>query len=114
MSVLIKGMKMPKNCFECVCKHKIFSEMRCYEFPDFEFDGTEKFPHMEDRSRYCPLVFVPPHGDLIDQEAFRKSLIDKGETMGIDEFSIDGLSADDVCYAIENAPVVIPAERSEE
>lgn len=51
------------------------------------------------------------HGDLIDREAWKKSLIDEGETIGIDEFSIDGLSADDVCYAIENAPVVIPAER---
>lgn len=113
MSVLIKGMKMPKSCFECVYKHKFFSDMRCYEFPDFEFDGTEKFPHMEDRSHYCPLVPVPPHGDLIDQEAFRKSLIDKGETIGIDGFSIDGLSADDVCYAIDNAPTIIPAERSD-
>ena len=71
MSVLIKGMELPKNCFECVCEHKFFGKLKCYEFSDFEFDGTEKFPHMEDRSRYCPLVEVPtPHGRLIDADAF--------------------------------------------
>lgn len=68
MSILVKGMEMPKSCFECVCKHKFFSDMRCYEFPDFEFDGTEKFPHLEDRSLYCPIVHVPPHGRLIDAD----------------------------------------------
>ena len=60
------------------------------------------------------IVELPEHGDLIDREALKKTLIDEGETVGIDGFSIDGLSADDVCYAIENAPVVIPEERSED
>lgn len=59
------------------------------------------------------IVELLDHGDLIDREAWKKPLIYEGETIGIDGFSIDGLSADDVCYAIENAPVVIPAERSE-
>lgn len=60
------------------------------------------------------IIELPNHGDLIDREALKKSLIDESETVGIDGFSVDGLSADDVCYAIENAPVVIPEERSEE
>lgn len=72
MSILVKGMEMPKSCLECVCKHKFFSDMKCYEFPDFEFDGTEKFPHAEDRSLYCPLVPVPPHGRLIDADELKK------------------------------------------
>ena len=76
MSILVKGMEMPKSCLECVCKHKFFSDMRCYEFSDFEFDGTEKFPHSEDRSLYCPLVLVPPHGRLIDADALPLNAID--------------------------------------
>lgn len=60
------------------------------------------------------IVELPEHGDLIDREALKKTLIDEGETVGIDGFSIDGLSADNVCYAIENAPVVIPVERNED
>lgn len=59
------------------------------------------------------IIELPNHGDLIDREVLKKkSLIDESETVGIDGFSVDGLSADDVCYIIENAPVVIPAERS--
>lgn len=102
MDILIKGMKMPKSCFECVCKHKFFSDMRCYEFPDFEFDGTEKFPHMEDRSHYCPLIPVQQHGDLID----RDEQIERARRLK--------LYAEDVIAELLNtATALISAERSE-
>ena len=116
MSVLIKGMKMPFSCLVCPCSggdntddgNEVWvceaSELR-------QLTVEDKIVH---RPEWCPLVLVPPHGDLIDREALEKSLIDEGETIGIDGFSIDGLSADDVCYAIENAPAIIPAERSDE
>jgi len=97
MSVLIKGMKMPDYRSKLVL------------FPN----GRLVVDHGATYEEY-DAVPVPDHGDLIDRDEWRKSLIDEGETIGIDGFSIDGLSADDVCYAIENAPVVIPAERSEE
>ena len=49
MSVLVKGMEMPKNCGGCPlrasCVHRIYLEYR----PD-----------------YCPLIGIPPHGRLID------------------------------------------------
>ena len=102
MSVLIKGLKLPKSCGECIfdvwgaCLINLNTEPK------------NKLTHS------CPLIELPDHGNLIDIDALKKSLIDEGETIGIDGFSIDGLSTDDVCYAIENAPVVIPAERSEE
>lgn len=90
MSVLIKGMKKPDNCEIC----------------------PYAFCHLDTRN--CPIVAIPDHGDLIDRRALKKSLINEGETIGIDGFSIEGLSTDDVCYAIENAPVVIQAERSDD
>lgn len=94
MSVLIKGMKMPKEG-KIIAIYKINSKF-----------------YVSQNGELCPIIELPNHGDLIDREAWKKSLIDEGETIGIDGFSIDGLSADDVCYAIENAPVIIPAERS--
>lgn len=96
MSVLIKGMKMPKEG-KIIAIYKINSKF-----------------YVSQNGELCPIIELPNHGDLIDREAWKKSLIDEGETIGIDGFSIDGLSADDVCYAIENAPVIIPAERREE
>lgn len=95
MSVLIKGMKMPTEG-KIMAIYKLKGEFFA------SLNGTKLYP----------LIELPDHGDLIDREAWKKSLIDEGETIGIDGFSIDGLSADDVCHAIENAPVVIPAERS--
>ena len=50
MSVLIKGMEMPKNCARC-------------------FVGDRRICRDE-----CPLVEVPPHGDLIDAFAFRREM----------------------------------------
>ena len=57
MSILIKGMKMPKNCRECfACKAELSQEKKviyvcCFAMTD------------------CPLIPVPPHGDLIDRDA---------------------------------------------
>lgn len=61
MSVLIRGMEMPKNCNEC----RFHVDGWCYVLrPESE----------EERKRittnYCPLVEIPPHGRLIDADAF--------------------------------------------
>ena len=55
MSVLIKGMEMPKQCGGCplrgVCKQRIYIEYR---------------------PKDCPLIEVPtPHGRLIDADAIQ-------------------------------------------
>ena len=55
MSVLIKGMEMPKQCGGCplrgVCKQRIY---------------------IEHRPKGCPLIEVPtPHGRLIDADAIQ-------------------------------------------
>lgn len=100
MSVLIKGMKMPQSCFDCDmlelsgvvgCKH-------AYDTKNSEWG----------RALNCLLIDLPDHGDLIDKDA----LVDKAE------FICDAFSgrAGFVVWAndVVNAPVVIPAERSEE
>lgn len=114
MSVLIKGMEMPFSCLKCPCSGEDNTDdgnevWVCEASELHQLTVEDKIVH---RPEWCPLVPVPPHGDLIDREAWKKSLIDEGETIGVDGFSVDGLSAYDVYHIIENAPVVIPAERS--
>ena len=50
MSILIQDMEMPKQCGTCFlrvgdCKQRMY---------------------MEQRPKGCPLVELPPHGDLVD------------------------------------------------
>lgn len=97
MSVLIKGMEMPINCEECPC----FNE------EDFLCQVYYKILRVENiinrRADFCPLVELPPHGDLIDRNALMK----KGMPLS---FSVQKWvqEVDIVC-----APTVIPAEEGE-
>ena len=65
MSVLIKGMEMPKNCDDCllaydsiICSVTREPFYKCGEQTGFDSE-TMRLPS-------CPLVPVPPHGRLID------------------------------------------------
>ena len=59
MSVLIKGMEMPKSCAEC----RFYGE---YCWAKGDENRYSKLP--------CPLVPIPPHGDLIDRDDLSKRL----------------------------------------
>lgn len=76
MSVLIKGMEMPKNCYLC---HFVFRILDWNGVSDFSkvnervfctakepiFDISETLA--ENRADDCPLIELPsPHGKLID------------------------------------------------
>ena len=73
MSVLIKGMKMPKNC--CYCALGI------YEYP-CNFTNQEHL--WEDgRPPDCPLIEVPtPHGRLIDADSLKKKWLEAESRIG--------------------------------
>ena len=56
--IYIKGMEMPSKCGECFlrageCKQRIY---------------------MEKRPPHCPLIELPPHGDLIDRDAMIRDI----------------------------------------
>ena len=70
MSVLIKGMEMPKNCKECMFA----------DFEDVDFDyvlyctANKKYADLDMYDHpmgwNCPLVEIPtPHSDLVDRDA---------------------------------------------
>ena len=94
MSILIKGMEMPRNCYEC----KVWFE--CFD---------EK-PHFNMIKSVCPLVEVKtPHGRLIDADKLlEKAYWDYNEATH-DYNNIKVVSE----YDIDDAPTVIEAEGSE-
>ena len=61
MSVVIRGMKMPKSCDECPCYYETEGAWR----NECEVLGKEYIAD-DYRPKWCPLIELPPHGDLID------------------------------------------------
>ena len=58
MSILIKGMEMPKNCTECHARCRLYLNGRKFRHPD------------------CPLIEIPTlHGRLIDADALLNKTI---------------------------------------
>lgn len=95
MSVLIKGMEMPKSCKDCPCRKFAYNNWdRPYNYCGVTGDVT--FVN-------CPLVEVPtPHGKLIDADEIEKCVhewYDVGEYVFAD--------------TIRNADTIIEAEVSE-
>ena len=73
MSVLIKGLDMPKNCGRCRL-NGVCEVLPLEEWPDLESIYTNDVIGVDGvRHKDCPLVEVPtPHGKLIDADALKK------------------------------------------
>lgn len=73
MSILIKGAKMPKNCYECMRTLGL-------DYLDCPANNARYDPAIGVNRRYdcCPLVEIPPHGRLIDADVFEEMLNSKG------------------------------------
>lgn len=98
MSVIVKGIKPPGNCFLCPYK-KHAGWVRCM-FTDM---NVEPETVRETKAKSCPIVEVPTHGRLIDADAIKFKY-------GIyDEYyeKIKMVSESD----IEDMPTIIEAER---
>lgn len=99
MSILIKGMEMPKDCFRCPLSVLNGERLFC--------EVTKDEVVRAKRASDCPLVELPPHGRLIDADALIVDLMDRG---------VEGLQTDDwheIQQSVEDAPTVIEAERKE-
>ena len=97
MSVLIKGMKMPKNCEDC----KISVPIGLLGVGVIQH--CPLFQRVADEDE-CPLIELPPHGRLIDADALIIDLLDRG---------IEGLQTDDfheIQQAVADAPTILEAE----
>ena len=56
MSILIKGINPPKSCYTCSWYNKV-------ECPV----NNGRYYYRAQRHPSCPLVELPPHGDLVDR-----------------------------------------------
>lgn len=108
MSVLIKGMEMPKNCEVC--------PLNFYECAPLEKSSEEIMQYFGGDSRHpdCPLIEVQPHGRLIDADEFIKghcNLCDGAcENTYCDCLSCKETMRCDMIQDFSNAPTVIESE----
>lgn len=126
MSILIKGMKMPKEgCKDCplVKRGRVFD---ICPFLKREVGGNVE---RGGKPYNCPLIELPDHGDLIDKTDLMVSLADwqlsEAPEEGINWDSGRNVTSHELQYSIyrllgdvyeevRDEPVIIPAERSEE
>ncbi len=94
MSVLIKGMEMPKTCEECALN---YDSCACIKTGSRFFRGREtEFDPFKGRLEDCPLIPVPPYGRLIDADELEATCDEPHWCAWLSD--------------IDNAPTIIPAE----
>ena len=107
MSILIKDMEMPKNCRECRFLEGDTMDGLCHAANKWLDDESFLWHYyaegdIDDSMPFnCPLIELPPHGDLIDR--------DKLEPDTDWWYGCDGFTA----YSrrqIDDAPTIIEAE----
>lgn len=106
MSVLIKGMKMPRACIEC----RFYEDEYCYARGAY---GSEW-----GKSTGCPLVELPPHGRLIDESDIMKSAEELRKSPWYNDEPYHAMRKDGfemaIYMAVKDAPTIIEAEEAEQ
>ena len=113
MSILIKGMEMPKRCAYCPMLEGDRDDGLChaasrwldddeywlwYQYPEGDIDTS--------KPSNCPLIELPPHGRLIDADAFYE-VLDGGYDLDFDELPE---TKRELLRMITDAPTIIEAE----
>ena len=108
MDILIRGMKIPKNCDEC--RIMVFEDTNCA--PELYCGCPIVFKAhpqgVDHRPDYCPLIPVQKHGRLGDLDKLVKEVKNMAK-----EFPPDSVGAERYrlfAEFIKTAPTVIPAE----
>ena len=111
MSVYIKGMEMPKECYVCPFFFGDRKNLKAYCTVNEKewIDLSETLCGI--RHQDCPLISVPGHGRLID-----------ADKIGLTDFEIILCQADENRYKsalqmllekIEKMPTIIPADKED-
>lgn len=109
MSIMIKGMEMPKTCKECP-----FSDHEAWCLIPGDWRERYYMPK-DERSKYCPLIELPSHGRLIDADKLMKKIkqIEYNSIVMRDiypGFRCDAIERWCVEDLVENAPTVLEQE----
>jgi len=124
MSVLIKGMEMPKGCATCPYYDRAGNKPKCKaksmqgRFMEQRLNLDRTIDHT--RQKWCPLVPVPQHGDLISREwlidiglHLMHTAREGGMAYNLMHTSMNDYIANGVKWLLQyiiNAPTIIPAE----
>lgn len=104
--ILIRGMEMPQRCK--ACRFCGFGG-RMSELNVCMFTGESQPKLSQERMSKCPLVPLPEgHGRLGDLDRLFEVMGQDADRWIVDEVSM--IETDDVLYAIQNAPTIVPAE----
>ena len=111
MSVLIKGMKLPKDCPMCPCAHwnkndvMTGCEIVWRHVPDSETDYWQS----DKRPKWCPLVEVSTlHGRLIDGDMLESLIYERLSDL---DYKADAF---DILRVVQEMSTIIEAEEGEE
>lgn len=105
MAVLVEGMEMPKSCYDCDFAYQDQdSEHNVY----WTCAAVHKLACVHERRDDCPLVPVPPHGDLIDRDAAAEKIWDDMR------FPSNLANAQFFVNELREMPTIIPAEEGDE
>ena len=96
MSILIKDMEMPKNCFLCPLSFLQGERLFCVQ--------TKEEVLRAKIDNNCPLIELQPHGDLIDKGVLKISLL--GEEYGTNFPTV----FNQIIKVVNSVPVVIESE----
>lgn len=119
MSVVIKGMKIPKGCSFCKMKEQNRHGQCSITGTEWENDTMILLNFDSDKERLsdCPLVEIPAnHGRLIDADDLMKryNLTEATKygnyTREQQEFSYSTMMMYEIADMVDDAPVVIDAE----
>lgn len=67
MSVIVRGMEMPRSCWDCDIGPAF--QLDNGHCPFYEMEGWEQENYQNKIADGCPISYVPPHGDLIDMDS---------------------------------------------
>ena len=113
--ILVRGMEMPKHCIDCPCMVDKYGGDNCCLQSE---EANAKIESWDDMKSGCPLVELPPHGDLIDRDEYVKSECNNCdgscECVECDCLNCEQSCRCDVIVDAMEAPVVVPAEREGE
>lgn len=104
MGVYIPDMEMPTDCGHC----RFAVDGWCYAYGKPNIDALAN----DGRTNFCPLIPVPPHGELCDKTALVNKIgenIDKAKDRSYDWWYACTVAYD---FALA-APTIIPAEEGE-
>lgn len=108
MSILIPG-KMPNDCPMCPMAYwnagGAFSGCNIVAGQKFAMDD-DGYRNSNKRPDWCPIIELPPHGRLIDADAFLAKLKNDPLFPLVEQYGMSGV--------IEAQPTIIPADGGEQ